>query len=172
MPKRTPRRRFNFGRRIRPRWTAGTTNGLLAVPVLSTASIVLVQPTDYQQTGTLEAAAMTLARIRGSIALWSNASQDAIPVALTVVTSDLGTLGAPYSFAPGAAGIANLVEEEVLWHRQVFVGAGPAVPINLEFDVRAKRRLDNSTVLLWVENWANLSVVFAVAAARIVLIGS
>lgn len=122
----------------RPRWTANLLTGD-TTPGGGVDELVLVGPTDYQTSGTLESEC-TVRRIRISGFVQQTSTTLASAVVLWVYKTRSGVTGLD------PANVANLQSGDVLWTRVLVLEAGLAASsitaINWEADIKANRILE------------------------------
>jgi len=161
MPGMAFRRRRPFARRARRalRWTGEltTVEQSTAFSALTYSTIVAV--TDYQQQGTLEAAGVTLMRIRGNVT-WRSATTGDISMFGIIVLDDTQTPAFSGDTDPGTAGW--LRNGDVLWSWYTQTQSGQIY--SREIDVKVKRRLQGQQVHFVVSNRGAGTVIWTYGA--------
>jgi len=134
-------------RRQSARWTAQLFDRTSVVTGTENQSII-VDVTDYASNTNIEPDGPILARVRGFLTLVPQVSSWTFFCGLFVVDRD----------SPGGSydpiNFQNLVDEEPLWWWSYSVGIAsasfPIQPVQIELDIKAKRRLkDSDLILAW-----------------------
>lgn len=132
------------GRKTRPRWTANLISGDTTAGG-AVDELVLVGPTDYQTSGSLEAEC-TVKRIRGSYAIVNTSTTLAATMILWVYKTRSGVS------ALDPANVLNLQSGDVLWMKVINLQALAANTtensIHGEFDIRSNRILEGGASTL------------------------
>jgi len=150
------------------RWTANLHEANLTVATQVNVSIV--ESADYEQSTTLQAKGVTLARIRGNISIGIDtvAADGAVIWAITVSDEDEG--------APDITSAQSMLEEDVLlWGALALstaaAGSTMVSPIQIPVDVKAMRKLKNHEVRYNVIATGAGNVIRSVAVFRALLVG-
>lgn len=173
MANRRPIRRLPFGgfrrRRQVRRWTANLVDQAQVVAGVQ-GQVIVVDVTDYASNINIEPQGPTLARVRGFVTI-APILPFTIWMGLYVVDRD--SPGGSYD--PSL--IQNVIDEEPLWwysYAVNTVGATtPAAPVSIEIDVKAKRRLkDSDLILTWNTTSAAGTCAEVTASLRALLLGT
>ena len=118
---------------------------MVSIPSGSLGFLTIVSSNDYEQSATLEQGGVTLQRIIGGLSIVETAVSQ---VGMAIYMLDEG-------FTPAVGGVGDvlvfsqLIRGDLLWHRILAVDT---VRQHIEFDVRARRRLEDASVHLCVSN--------------------
>jgi len=133
------------GRGAARRWTAQLLDRQAIVSGVS-GRLPLVARTDYASNGLLEPEGPTLTRMRGAVNILTTTGPSTIFIGIGVFDEAAGT------GTTDPAAFTNLIDEAFLWWRvyswQAIAAATPSNFINVEVDIRAKRKLRDSDVYL------------------------
>lgn len=140
-------RRFSRRGLSRTRWTGEAVTAEQSTAANNITISDIVTPADYEQSSTLEQGAATLLRVRGDVSFRTATSGAIFAVTVLALDEDEG-------FSVGGANDpltlnGDLRNGEILWRKSGLMVA--AWPIYIEFDIRAKRRLQQTRVTIAVK---------------------
>jgi len=149
-PRYFGRRRSSGRRLIARRWTGEGTQVENTTAAGAVTISNIVTEADYQQTASLEQAGVTVARVRGCFAC--RATLVGTIVAVTIIAYDAqevigGGSGQPLTLQ------GDLASGQVLWRWTTIVPTDTTR--HTEFDIRVKRRLQETRIALVVTSFVN-----------------